>query len=103
MSHSRGGERAREHLSFKRDIDHARAFRKQTTERCEHEWSRQSDRRGNERKGENVSHDLRSQTWQWRSSLQQPSEERFSGDKENDDALEHLHNIFRDVLGKTVD
>src|SRR5690349_21177182 len=34
---------------------------------------------------------------------QRPFEERLSSDKQNDDSLQHLHDVFRDVLGKTVD
>src|SRR6185295_2018958 len=37
-----------QHFSFKRDVDHARAFRKKTAERREHEWRGEPDSRGDE-------------------------------------------------------
>ena len=46
---------------------------------------------------------LRAQTFDRRSSSQEPFKECFSSDKQNDDALQHLHDIFRHVLRKTID
>src|SRR5689334_4751389 len=36
-------------------------------------------------------------------SAHEPFEKRFSRNEENDDSLQHLHDVFRDVLGKAVD
>src|SRR5689334_16786933 len=46
---------------------------------------------------------LRAQTLHRSSSSQQPFEESFGSNEENDDALEHLHNVLRDMLRKTID
>jgi hypothetical protein len=34
---------------------------------------------------------------------QQPPEQEFSGDEQNDDCLEDLHQVLRHVIGKDID
>src|ERR1051325_386264 len=42
------------------------------------------------------------QTFHWAEFADQPFEERLSGDEENDDSLQYLHNVLSNVFGKTV-